>query len=311
MTNGAGSISDAEQPFVDAVRAAAKAAITEIEGDARVIDAFQLGWLMGDIINARSGPPFPVDVEMPESAGFKYQARRLTTLVGSLKLDRIDPGIVVSQLAEGTEAKDVALKWRTDLAAALRGADSRYAKAYGLGEQLNRLRYETYTTALFTQPWVAAMLVALDGLSPALPPHAARWVANSIRTWAARGTAPPNPETLLPAQCDLWRTLLAGEKKGTEMLEPQNYLDAAERLGDKLRAMGLTVLKRFPILVGWIVLLFVGGIVLLIVGSSAGTTAVAGISAVLAAFGLPWKGVGGGLGKLAGKVEVARWGGEL
>ena len=311
MTNGPGSISDAEQPFVDAVRAAAKAAITEVEGDARVIDAFQLGWLMGDIINSRSGPPFPVDVEMPESAGFKYQARRLTTLVGNLKLDRVDPGTVAAQLAEGTAATDVATNWRPDLAAALRGADTRYAKAYGLGEQLNRLRNETYTTALFTQPWVAAMLVALDGLSTALPPHAARSVANSIRMWETLGTAPPNPETLLPAQCDLWRTLLAGEKKGTEMLEPQNYLDAGERLGDKLRAMGLTVLKRFPILVGLIVLLFVGGIVLLIVGSSAGTTAVAGISAVLAAFGLTWKGIGGALGKLAGKVEAPLWGGEL
>jgi hypothetical protein len=181
--SGPGSISDAEQPFVDAVRAAAKAAITEVEGDARVIDAFQLGWLMGDVINGRSGPAFPVGVEMPESAGFKYQARRLTALVGSLKLDRIDPGTVASQLAEGTETRDVAIKWRPDLAAALRGTDSRYAKAYGLGEQLNRLRSETYSTALFTQPWVAAILVALDGLSTALPPHAARSVANSIRRW--------------------------------------------------------------------------------------------------------------------------------
>src|SRR6478752_5282291 len=118
---GPGAISDAEQPFVDALTAGARAAVAEAEGDRRVIDAFQLGWLMGDVINARSGPPFPVDVEMPESAGFKYQARRLTTLVGSLKLDRIDPGIVVAQLAEGVEAKDVALKWRLDLAAAGRG----------------------------------------------------------------------------------------------------------------------------------------------------------------------------------------------
>ena len=311
MANGPGSISDAEQPFVDAVQAAAKAAIAEVEGDARVIGAFQLGWLMGDIINSRSGPPFPVDVDMPESAGFKYQARRLTTLVTSLKLDRIDPGNVASQLAEGTEAKDLGVQWRPDLAAALRGADSRYAKAYGLGEQLNRLRNEAYTTALFVQPWVAAMLVALDGLSTALPPHAARSVANSIRRWETLETAPPDPETLLPAQCDLWRTLLAGEKKGTEMLEPNNYLDAAERLGEKLRVMGLSVLRRFPLLVGAIVVLFLGGILLLIVGSSAGTTAVAGISAVLAAFGLTWKGVGGALGKLAGKVEAPLWGGEL
>jgi hypothetical protein len=311
LTNGAGSISDAEQPFVDAVKAAAKAAVAEVAGDPQVIDAFQLGWLMGDIINGRSGPPFPVDVEMPESAGFKYQARRLTTLVTSLKLDRVDPSSVASQLAEGTEAKDVAVGWRPDLAAALRGADSRYAKAYGLGEQLNRLRNEVYTTVLFAQPWVAAMLVALDGLSTALPPHAARAVANSIRRWSMLETAPPTPEVLLPAQCDLWRTVLAGEKKGTELLEPQNYLDAAERLGQKLRMMGLSVIKRFPVLVTTIVVLFVGGIVLLIVGSSAGTTAVAGISAVLAAFGLTWKGVGGALGKLAAKIEPPLWGGEL
>ena len=309
--SGTGSISDAEQPFVDAVKAAAKAAVTEVAGDTQVIDAFQLGWLMGDITNARSGPPYPVDVAMPESAGFKYQARRLAALVGSLKLDRIDPSTVASQLAEGAAATDLAAQWRPDLAAALRGADSRYAKAYGLGEQLNRLRNETYSTALFTQPWIAAMLVALDGLSTALPPHAARAVANSIRRWAMLETAPPSSEVLLPAQCDLWRTLLAGEKKGTEMLEPQNYLDAAERLGQKLRQMGLSVLKRFPVLVGLIAVLFVGGILLLILGSSAGTTAVAGISAVLAAFGLTWKGVGGALGKLAGKIEAPLWGGEL
>lgn len=311
MANGAGSISDAEQPFVDAVKAAAKAAVTEVAGDARVIDAFQLGWMMGDVINARSGPPFPVDVEMPDSAGFKFQARRLTALLGRLKLDGVDPASVVTKLTTGGDAKDLAVQWQPDLAAALRGADSRYAKAYGLGEQLNRLRNETYSTALFAQPWIAAMVVALDGLSTALPPHAARAVASSIRRWAALETAPPNPEILLPAQCELWRTVLAGEKKGTELLEPQNYLDAAERLGQKLREIGLSVIKRFPVLVGVIAVLFVGGILLLIVGSSAGTTAVAGISAVLAAFGLTWKGIGGALGKLAGKVEAPLWGGEL
>lgn len=309
--SGPGSISDAEQPFVDAVTSAAQAALREAAGDDRVIDALQLGWLMGDIINARSGPPFPVDVEMPESAGFKFQARRLTSLVGSLKLDGVDPSNVAAKLAGGTDAEDAGVQWRPDLAAALRGADSRYAKAYGLGEQLNRLRNETYSTALFTQPWLAATLVALDGLSTALPPHAGRSVANSIRRWEMLETAPPSPEVLLPAQCDLWRTVLAGEKKGTELLEPQNYLDAAERLGDKLREIGLSVLRRFPVLVGLIVVLFVGGILLLIVGSSAGTTAVAGISAVLAAFGLSWKGVGGAVGKLAGKVEPPLWGAEL
>jgi hypothetical protein len=309
--NGPGSISAAEQPFVDAVTAAAQAAVREAAGDDRVIDAFQLGWLMGDVTNARSGPPFPVDVEMPESAGFKFQARRLTSLVGSLKLEGVDPSNVAAKLASGTDAKDAAAQWQPDLAAALRGADSRYAKAYGLGEQLNRLRNETYSPALFAQPWVAAMLGALDGLSTALPPHAARPVANSIRRWETLDTAPPNPEVLLPAQCDLWRTVLSGEKKATELLEPQNYLDAAERLGERLREIGIAVLRRFPWLVAVILFLFIGGILLLIFGSNAGTTAVAGISAVLAAFGLTWKGVGAAAGKLAGKLEGPLWGAEL
>src|SRR6478736_741208 len=114
----AGSISDAEQPFVDAVRAAAKAAITEVEGDARVIDAFQRGWLMGDVINARSGPPFPVGVDMPESAGFKFQARRLTALLGGLKLQDVDPADVTTKLGAGADAKAVAVAWQADLAAA-------------------------------------------------------------------------------------------------------------------------------------------------------------------------------------------------
>jgi hypothetical protein len=124
-------------------------------------------------------------------------------------------------------------------------------------------------------------------------------------------TAPSQPEVLLPAQCDLWRTVLVGDKKGTELLEPNNYLDAAERLGQKFREIGLGVLKRFPVLVAAIAMLFVGGIVLLIVGSDAGTTAVAGISAVLAAFGLTWKGVGAAVGKLAAKLEPPLWGAEL
>src|SRR6202042_2156058 len=164
--------------------------------------------------------------------------------------------------------------------------DNRLSKANGLGQQLNRLGNEPYTSQLFEQPWVAAMVEALDALTSALAPHAARSVAISIMRWGALQSAPAAVETLLPAQCELWRTILAGEKKGTELLEPDNYLDAAERLGDKLRMIGRSALKKFPWLVAAIVVLFVGGIVLLIVGTGGGTTAAAGLSAVLAAFGL-------------------------
>ena len=60
-----------------------------------------------------------------------------------------------------------------------------------------------------------------------------------------------------------------------------------------------------------IVVLFVGGIALLLITPKhAGGTA-AGLSAVLAALGLTWKGVGGTLGVLAGKLEAPLWGAEL
>ncbi|HEY1510121.1 MAG TPA: hypothetical protein VGF93_14015 [Solirubrobacteraceae bacterium] len=310
-SSGPGQVSEAEQPFVDAIVAAAKAAGKETAGDPMVTAAFGLGWLMGDILAGRPGPPFPVDLPLPESAGFKSQGLALTTLAGKLKIDGLDPKAVTSVLGAGTKADSQAAAWQPDLAAALVGADSRLSRAYGLGQQLNRLGNAAYTSQLFAQPWIAAMIEALDALTSALAPHAARSVAISIMRWEALQSAPAGVETLLPAQCELWRTILAGEKKGTELLEPDNYLDAAERLGDKLRMIGRSALKKFPWLVGAIVVLFVGGIVLLIVGTGGGTTAAAGLSAVLAAFGLTWKGVGGAVGKLAGKLEAPLWGAEL
>jgi hypothetical protein len=104
---------------------------------------------------------------------------------------------------------------------------------------------------------------------------------------------------------------LAGDKKATELLEPQNYLDAAERLAGKFALTARSQLKKHIILVVLIVVLFVGGIALLLITPKhAGGTA-AGLSAVLAALGLTWKGVGGTLGVLAGKLEAPLWGAEL
>jgi hypothetical protein len=71
------------------------------------------------------------------------------------------------------------------------------------------------------------------------------------------------------------------------------------------------LLKRIPILVGLIVVLFVAGVAALIFAPTRAGITAAGLSGVLAAIGLTWKVVGGAAGKLAAKLEAPLWGAEL
>jgi hypothetical protein len=310
---GAGAPGDALRPFADAVLAAAKLAPERSAGDPGVITALQLGWLMFDLIQDHQASPYPSAVNMPVAAGYEFQALRLVALLGALKLaSHPDPAVVVNQLQAGSAAAQAASGWQPRLASALAAADTRFAKAYGLGYQLNALANQpSFSLELFRQPGVDEMLAALDDLSSALPAHASRGVANSLRSWQALQSPPTTTADPLRVQCELWRTLLVGDKQGTELLEPENYLDAAERLAAKLRSAATLALKRFRPWVALIVLLFLGGVAVLVLApTKAGTTA-AGLSGVLAALGLTWKGIGTTLGNLAGKLEAPLWGAEL
>lgn len=307
--NGPGLPEDAVEPFVDAVVAAAKTAGAEPAGDPDVSTALQLGWLMGSILGGRSATRYPGDLGL-EKAGQDAEAIWLAASVSALKLDNsADPGDVVKALRDG-DARQTAEDCEPKLAGALLGADVRFARAYVVGRRLNTLAAtEQPSVNLFKQSIIAETLEALDDLSTALPPHAARGVANSIRRWQTVTDMPGS--NVLSAQCELWRTILAGEKKATELLEPENYLDAAERLAVKIRATATSVVKQYAFWVVLVMALFLGGAALLVfVPKHAGTTA-AGLSGVLASLGLSWKGIGGTLGKLAGKLEAPLWGAEV
>ncbi len=311
--NGAGSVGDFVDPFTNALLAAAKAAVTESAGDADIIAAFKLGWLMGEILAGRHEPPVASILASSDPAAvYAAQGLQLTALITQLKVEDSDElKALQSALAAGPASKQ-AKAWEPKLLTALLGAHLRFAKAYGLARQLDELSHEQHLQEeRFAQNDVKETLALLDDLSSALPPHSARGVANSIRRWQAQPSLPANSADLLRAQGQLWRTILAGDKKATELLEPQNYLDAAERLAGKFARTARSELKKHIILVLLIVVLFVGGIALLLITPKhAGGTA-AGLSAVLAALGLTWKGVGGTLGVLAGKLEAPLWGAEL
>jgi hypothetical protein len=303
--------SDALGPIVDALAAAAKTAGVQPAGDPKVSAAIQLGWLMEDLLNGRAPIAFPDDLDLAPATGFEAQARQLTATLNTLKLTGLDPGLLVDQLSGGSAAITQATDWQPKLAAALLGADTRFAKGFGLGRQLNAVGHETWSQTPFREPRRTQMVAALDDLSTVLPPHAGRGVANSIGRWTALKTEPADIDNLLASQCELWRPVLTGEKKPTELLEPENYLDAADQLAAKLRATATMSLKQLSPLVVLIVALFAAGVVLLALRPAhAGTTA-AGLSGVLAAVGLTWKGVGGTIGKLAGKLEAPLWGAEV
>jgi hypothetical protein len=263
-------------------------------------------------------------------------------------LDAIDltdlKGLVQKQKHE-----DPVLATHEQLLAELIAADPRLGKAYGLGRALADSCHEPADFEGLKKelnPYrIANLLRWLDDLASALPPHAAHSVATSLGRWSD-ALYPPNegrlPRTLNPwrklqswrerrrrpraikardpaktdeavktlrRQGELWRALLSGEKQGRDMLEIDNYLDAGKELVHRMAVIGRRAVLRVPLLTVGVIGLVGAGVWLLSKGSS--SQLVAGATSVLAALGLTWKGLGGVLGQLAGKLEQPLWGAVL
>ena len=303
-----GSPEDAVKPLADALVSAGKAAAKAPAADPKVTAAVRLGWLMEDLV---VGAPFDVlDGEpISDAASFKAQGRRLTATLTVLALPDLDPATVTTPLGLGTAAAPAATAWEADLLAALLGEKIALLRAYRLGRHVSAIKRGPYPPSLFKSPAIDQALVILDDLSTGLPAHVGRAVAHSMARWVAEASD-DEVARLLPAQVELWRLLLTGEKDPTELLEPENYLDAAERLGGKLTDTAKLALYRMPGLVALVLALVVAG-VLTVALTSSGGGASAGIASLLAAVGLTWKGIGGTVGKLVGKLEAPLWGAEL
>jgi hypothetical protein len=204
---------------------------------------------------------------------------------------------------------------------ALSAADFRLGKAYGIGAALMNLTTRPSPPAELrrhlTGVRIAPVVAAIDDLSSALPPHAGHSVRDSLREWQKSieeqsRVAPEAPETwlLLARQGELWRALLAGEKSGPDLLEIDDYVDAADRLSKRMRALAIRLVKRFPEVCAAVLALFVVGVGLVALTDSAAAI-VAGAGTILASLGLTWRGVGRSVGGLAGKLERPLWGAEL
>jgi hypothetical protein len=308
--NGAG---DAVEPFLDALTSAGKAAVTESSGDPKVIAVVKLGWLMKELTSGWALNPLPAGLPPDGTESYQAQGLQLTTLLDLVKLPGANPdaATALADALKNGPAQDLAEALDPEVIIGLVGADARLPTAYALGGGLRAMtpdpRGGQDQAGAAPEP-TKSLVDALDSLSSHLPSHAARSVANSLSEWSQSTDA--NKPALRNPQVNLWRSVILGEKKGTELLEPGDYLAAAKQLESHYvrRAITSGWLWGFVLLSA---VLFVGGIVVLFAANGHPGRVAAGASGVLAALGLTWKGIGGTLGKLVGKLEGPLWGAEL
>lgn len=319
--------------FVDAVAAAVK------RPDAPEVDvavAIGLGWYLaalshpGDVVQSAAAARGDLAglAALEEGQVLDYCESqvevafvRLEALVekAKLKLPSLEK---LKECLKEAARRDEASHVENRVAAVLGAVDFKLGKAYGAGRALLNLtsRPEPGATleSHLTEARVAPVVAAIDDLSSALAPHAGHSVRGSIHEWRISVTskstvAREHPETwiALARQGELWRALLAGEKSGLDMLEIEDYVDAADRLSARLKTVAWQLLRKFPGLMAGALLLFAIGLALVIVFRESAGAVVAGAGTILASVGLTWRGAGRSLGVLAAKLEQPLWGAEL
>ncbi len=197
------------------------------------------------------------------------------------------------------------------------------AKAYQLGHEMEQMCAtpiaESSTTPIAEPSTRVSTSVKtyntelhrlLTALASKLPANAAHATDNSLRLWSASLSAggTESPQDLL-RQGRRWHDVLAGDVSGKDGLRLTDYVAAADSVAGKLGQTAQQVLARFKV---WLIVAFLilaGGIVLIVVARPG--TIGAGITAVLAAFGLTWKGIGDFFGRAAAKSEEQLWDAEI
>jgi hypothetical protein len=333
---GNGKPSDLASAFTDALVSAVRSQESGA-AEAHVAAAVTLGWYVGALSHpgqprltaaAARGDLGPVaaitDGQVVDLCGShaKVAFAKLADLVAKATLSLpVEPLEECLAAADADARRNAAAGLDSKAFAVLSATDMRLGKAYAAGRALlaltSRPDPEATLRGHLTGPAVAPVVAAIDDLGSALAPHAGHSVRASILEWRASietrsEVAPEKPETwlLLARQGELWRAVLSGEKSGLDMLEIDDYLDAAERLSRRMRKLAGTVLRRFWLLVLAIVALFGGGVALIVV-TDTDAAVVAGAGTILASLGLTWRGLGRSLGTLAAKVERPLWGAEL
>ncbi len=180
------------------------------------------------------------------------------------------------------------------------------------------------TAAAVSGSKMSASAVPTDRVAgaPGQPKRSARARPARARPARARsargrpaGIEPPAVDALTAAvarQGSLWRRVLTGEKRCTDMLSPQDYLRAGERLATHYTTMAHQAVRSF---LPWLLLLLLAlaavvTVLVLVPGSAVARTATAAAAAAGALSGT-WKIIGIRVAPIAAQLTKPLWGGEL
>jgi hypothetical protein len=268
------------------------------------------------------------------------QVTELTIASVAKAIERLPGGVDqpstdgLGQGAKGTLRRRV-YALHLELLSALGAADFRLAKAYGLGRAMADCAYPHASLEElrrdFAHDQAAPLEEWLTDLATAFPAHATRSVAHTFADWkrwlaatpptvqTATGQ-PPRPldwatderavQERVARQAKLWRTLLSGEKRPEDMLEPEGYMACAQLAFSRSHALMLAFLRRVwvPFVVA-IVTILVLLVVAIVASSVAGV--IAAVAAAAAALGLTWKSAATSVGSVAVNLEKPIWSAEL
>ena len=342
--NGPGTISDALTAF----EAQAVKLPTGPAPVPNVAVAYALGWAVGDALTCTEYKVFEHLAKVPGLDAPSDQWNLLVNQIISrcghldnqLKSTKADYDLsaqlkICANLALGSPVGDIktavgaknatTMELHTGILRVLWSVSSPLAKSYQLGYEMEQMcatptaePSTTVSASVKTHDTEVHRLLTV--LASKLPAHAAHATDNSLRLWSASlsagGEASPgeenpgeeSPEDLL-RQGRRWHDVLAGDVSGQDGLRLTDYVAAADSVAGKLWQTAQQVVARFKI---WLIVAFLiaaGGIVLIFVGTRG--TIGAGITAVLAAFGLTWKGIGEFFGRAAAKAEEQLWDAEI
>ncbi|HEY1520496.1 MAG TPA: hypothetical protein VGF91_28990 [Solirubrobacteraceae bacterium] len=329
------SATDAFGAFATAALANAKLA-AQGQPDPKVSEAFGLGWQMAEIYRPdapEQSPPVQAgdlpdlsqlnSTDWDEIGLYQLQAgiTKLSELIETAGLDAPDAEDFAKVLRSTAPADraGVLRKFHVGLMARLTAADFRLGKAYGLGRALADATRDPSNFHVELQSSRVAVLVAwIRDLATAFPPHASHAVASSLERWSEWAANPPqsgdgseaNVLPRLQGQGRLWRGLLSGEKRATDVLEQSDYIGAGERMLKNAGSLARRFLRHYWWACLVVLLLLVAGIVVMfVVDNAAGV--VSGAAAILAGLGFGWKTIGTSLGAAAARAESPLWGAAL
>jgi hypothetical protein len=208
----------------------------------------------------------------------------------------------------------------------LTAAELRLGRAYGLGHALADTCLRPCDRESFDEAFGERLVSVKDwlaDLASSFPPHSSRAVVLSLRAWE-RWAADPRLDgeplvwsthgvgvcDALHRQGELWRDLLACDKDGSDMLDTNHYISAANALVAKMAS----TLWRFLRPLSAPLLIFMPVLVLglwLLASSDAGGQVVGAVLAVAGALGITGAGLRTRLGKVATQLQSRLWGAEL